>query len=111
VRFTHRFDLSFDSQRRLAMLDGRSCSVIELPSEFAGFVQDRVARGDYSSPDDVLRAAFSLLEEREQLLADIKAGMRQLEDGEYTDYGPGSLLDFIGDIRAASARKVRPDGT
>jgi putative addiction module CopG family antidote len=72
---------------------------IELSSELEDFVQKRVTSGDYSSEAEVIRAAFGLLEEREQLLREIDIGIRQLDAGESTEYDAHSKERFLADIR------------
>ena len=69
-----------------------------LPPNFEAFVNLRVASGAYGSPQEVLSTAFGLLERREELLAHIDEGTRQLRDGEFTEYGPADLERFRADI-------------
>lgn len=75
---------------------------IQLPSDLEPFVEQRVASGAYPSQVDVIRAAFSLLEERERLVRDIEAGFTQIRNGQYTEYGPDSLPQFLANIRDKS---------
>ena len=72
---------------------------IELSPELEDFVQKRVTSGDYPNEVEVIRAAFGLLEEREQLLREIDIGIRQLDAGESTEYDAHSLERFLVDIR------------
>lgn len=82
---------------------------IQLSSEWESFVRDRVADGRYSDEADVIRTAFSLLECREQLLAQIDEGTAQLRSGEYTEYSDYQLPQFIAAVEAASRRNRGPD--
>ncbi|HET6883616.1 MAG TPA: type II toxin-antitoxin system ParD family antitoxin [Pirellulales bacterium] len=75
---------------------------VELPSDLEPFVEQRVASGVYSSQGEVIRAAFSLLEERE-LIQEIKAGFDQIRAGQFTEYTPDSLPRFLANIHAKSA--------
>lgn len=75
---------------------------IQLPADLEPFVAERVARGAYSSEHDVIRAAFSLLEDRERLVRQIEAGFEQIRYGQFTEYGPESLPQFLANIRAKS---------
>ncbi|HUY34769.1 MAG TPA: type II toxin-antitoxin system ParD family antitoxin [Pirellulales bacterium] len=77
---------------------------IELSPELEDFVQKRVTSGDYGSEAEVIRAAFGLLEEREQLLREIDIGIRQLDTGESTEYDAHSLERFVADIREEADR-------
>lgn len=71
---------------------------LALPPEFESFVNVRVASGAYASEKEVLRTAFGLLERREQLLAHIDEGTRQLRSGEFQEYGEGDRDRFRVDI-------------
>ncbi len=77
---------------------------VELSPELQEFVQSRVASGAYGSESAVIEAALKLLAQREKLLADIDAGKRQLDRGEYTEYDEQSLSRFLSDIEAESRR-------
>ncbi|HVC97208.1 MAG TPA: type II toxin-antitoxin system ParD family antitoxin [Pirellulales bacterium] len=77
---------------------------IELSPDLEEFVQKRVTSGDYGSEVEVIRKAFGLLEEREQLLREIDVGIRQLDAGESTEYDAQSLDRFIADIREEADR-------
>ncbi|HEX7377246.1 MAG TPA: type II toxin-antitoxin system ParD family antitoxin [Pirellulales bacterium] len=76
---------------------------IEFPSDLESFVNQRVASGAYSSQDDVIRAAFSLLNERERLIQEIQAGFAQIHAGQFTEYTADSLAIFVANIRAKCA--------
>jgi putative addiction module CopG family antidote len=76
---------------------------IQLPADLEHFVTQRVANGAYQSQGDVIRAAFSLLEDRERLAHKIGAGFEQLRSGQFSEYGPDSLNQFLINIRAKSS--------
>lgn len=71
---------------------------LAFPPEFESFVNVRVASGAYASEQDVLRVAFELLERREQLLAHIDEGTRQVRSGEFHEYSESDRDRFRADI-------------
>ena len=81
---------------------------IMLPPEFESFVFARVASGAYASEQDVLRTAFGLLEKRESLLAHIDEGTRQIQTGQFAEYGEGDREKFVADITSAASRISTP---
>ena len=76
-----------------------------LPPEFEAFVSTRVASGAYASEQEVLRTAFELLQRRDDLLAHIDEGTRQLRAGQYREYGENDRQIFIADIPAADPQE------
>jgi putative addiction module CopG family antidote len=75
---------------------------IVLSSDLETFVRNRVENGRYQNENDVIRAAFSLLERRERLLAHIDEGIGQLQRGEYTDFSEDQQAEFVAALDAAS---------
>jgi putative addiction module CopG family antidote len=73
---------------------------VAIPAELELFVQGVVRSGNYHNPDEVVGEALRLLARREQLLHDVKAGVEQLDRGEYTEYGVDSKQEFLADIAA-----------
>jgi putative addiction module CopG family antidote len=71
---------------------------VDIPVELELFVQGVVQRGDYRDPAEVVGEAIRLLARREQLLQDVKAGVEQLDRGEYTVYGEDSCREFLADV-------------
>ena len=71
---------------------------IILPPEFEAFVNVRVASGAYPSEQEVLRTAFDLLQRRDDLLAHIDEGTRQLRAGDYREYGENDREKFLADV-------------
>ena len=63
---------------------------VPIPAELEPFVQGVVDSGSYHNPAEVVGEALRLLARREQLLQDVKAGVAQLDRGEYTEYGVDS---------------------
>ena len=73
---------------------------VPIPAELEPFVQAVVQSGSYHDPAEVVGAALRLLARREQLLRDVKAGVEQLQRGEYTEYGEDCRREFLADIQA-----------
>ena len=72
---------------------------MQLSSELEAAIQSRVG-GEYSSQDDVVRAAMKLLEEREQLLRHIDEGTRQLRSGEAIELDEAGLHAYFDSLQA-----------
>ena len=62
---------------------------VSLGDHFAGFIDERIASGRYSSASDVVRAGLRLLEEHE---ARVEALREALVEGERS--GPAEPFDF-----------------
>ena len=73
---------------------------VDIPAELEPFVQAVVQKGDFHDPAEVVGEALRLLSRREQLLQNIKAGVEQLDRGEYTEYGEDSFREFSADVVA-----------
>jgi len=74
---------------------------VEIPPEFTDFVQGIIADGGYESEAEVVGEALQLLKKRELLRQEVKAGVEQLDRGQYTEYGEDSLPEFLENIKAA----------
>ena len=72
---------------------------VAIPAELEPFVEGVVLSGSYHNPAEVVGEALRLLARREQLLHDVKAGVEQLDRGEYTEYEVDSQQEFLADIR------------
>jgi putative addiction module CopG family antidote len=73
---------------------------VSIPTELEPFVEGVLFEGTYHNPTEVVGEALRLLARREQLLHDVKAGVEQLDRGEYTEYGADSQQEFLADIEA-----------
>ena len=73
---------------------------VPIPTELEPFVQDVIQNGKYHDPEEVVGVALHLLARREKLLYDVKAGLDQLDRGEYTEYDEDSCRQFQADIEA-----------
>lgn len=76
-------------------------------------IEDKVASGEYSSPEAVLRESLLLLQERddfrrfrlESLRRDIEVGLRQAENGETLRFDPDDLKRRIRERLTAGPRR------
>ncbi|MBU4272905.1 MAG: type II toxin-antitoxin system ParD family antitoxin [Planctomycetes bacterium] len=73
---------------------------VHIPADLEPFVQGVVESGSFHTPAEVVGEALRLLERRERLINDVKAGVTQLDRGEYTEYGDESCQDFLADVEA-----------
>ncbi len=80
-----------------------------IPPEIEQYVEHAVSSGRYESAEQVVRAAFRLLQERdrrfETLRADVKAGFDQLDRGEGTELDDESLREFFDGIQARGRQR------
>jgi antitoxin ParD1/3/4 len=87
---------------------------VSLTPELEKIVAERVASGRYASVSEVIREAFRLLDERDQLNQlhqDVRRGLEQLDQGRYQpfDYQAVERIKRQGRQRAAAAQsKGRP---
>ena len=58
---------------------------IEIPADLDGFVKQLVSAGKFTDEKAVVQEALRLLRQREQLVADVEAGIAQAERGELVD--------------------------
>ncbi len=72
---------------------------VEIPPEYAEFVQSVIDAGSCRSETEVVCEALELLRKRERLRRDVRAGVEQLDRGQYTEYDGESLAEFSDDIR------------
>ena len=72
---------------------------VPIPTDLEPFVQGVVQSGSYRNPTEVVGEALRLWP-REQRLHDVKAGVEQLDRGEYTEYGEDAQDEFLADINA-----------
>ncbi|MGK7892777.1 MAG: type II toxin-antitoxin system ParD family antitoxin [Xenococcus sp. (in: cyanobacteria)] len=80
---------------------------ISLTPELEKLVQSKVASGLYNSASEVIRESLRLLHERDkirelrlqELRAEIRKGVEQLEQGEYTIYETDELETLVSDVQ------------
>jgi len=57
----------------------------QFPPDLEQFVTDELARGSYTSEDELIAEAVRLLKKRDELRADIAQGLEELDRGERLD--------------------------
>ncbi len=55
---------------------------IDIPNDWAPIIKELIASGSYGDESSIVAAGIRLLAAKEQLNADIEAGIRQLDRGE-----------------------------
>jgi len=78
---------------------------VAIPADLELFVQNAISDGTYRDPGEVVREALRLLARRDQVLRDVRAGIQQLDGGQYTEYDEDSLQQFLTDIRAEHQKR------
>ena len=77
-----------------------------LTAENEEFIEREIAEGRYPSRADVLNASVEALR-RQELLAMIDEGRRQLDEGEYTDYDQDGLRKRFDELKERARRRIR----
>jgi antitoxin ParD1/3/4 len=84
-----------------------------LPPDLQQFVQQEIARGDYSSEADVLAAGLRLLRERERRLQalrdEIRPALDRLDRGQGIELADESLDAFFEDIVVRGDRRLQAE--
>ena len=78
---------------------------LEIPSDLNPFVQQLIASGSYRNENDVVIEGLRLLKSREQLRADVEAGIAELEAGLGLD-GEEVLAELEEQARALACRQA-----
>jgi Arc/MetJ-type ribon-helix-helix transcriptional regulator len=66
-------------------------TVSSILPEYEQFIQKSVETGVFRDRTEALNEALKLLKQRQELLAGIEEGIRQIENGECTEYDAESL--------------------
>lgn len=82
-----------------------------LSADLEHLVEQKVASGDYASPEEVIRESLLLLQERddfrrfrlESLRRDVEAGVRQLDNGQTRIFDPEDMKRRVRERLAAEA--------
>ena len=77
---------------------------VTLTSEIETLIAENVGSGLYRSTDEVVREAFRLFKEHEELRREIAVGAEQLKQGQYKDYE--SVDELIEDIRTRGQARL-----
>ena len=84
---------------------------VPILAEFERFVQSVILSGNYADAAEVVAEALRLLEKREHLRRNVRAGVEQLDSGQYTEYHEDSLGEFVGDIEAEERERFADENT
>jgi Arc/MetJ-type ribon-helix-helix transcriptional regulator len=84
----------------------------ELSAASEAFIADAVSRGVYSNREQAIDAGIEMLRTREELVAKIVEGRRQLDEGEYVQFDQAGLRQFFDGLkeRARTAAQAKQHG-
>ena len=88
---------------------------LQLPADVEIWVREKVARGEFSDVDAVIREAMRLLDEREHQLAELRAmlqtGLDQLDQGKGIPFTPALVAQMHRDAeeRFRQGERANPD--
>lgn len=71
----------------------------DLSAENEQYIATVIARGDFQSRCEVLNRGIELLRRRGEFIAEIEAGSRQLQRGQYRDYDREGLRAMFDRIK------------
>jgi putative addiction module CopG family antidote len=84
--------------------------VQSFPPELEQFVVEQVAAGNYQSEQDLVVSAVRVLRnvqaKQRQLSEDVRLGMQQLEQGEYTEYDEAGLRQLFQELEHVAANRA-----
>jgi putative addiction module CopG family antidote len=88
---------------------------IELPQEIEELVRSRVGRGDYASPERLVREAVERLldldeDERQELRQAVDEGLRDIERGDYSEYDEHTIKDLAKDVHQRGIERIADFG-
>jgi putative addiction module CopG family antidote len=78
---------------------------LEIPADLNSFVQQLVASGSYRNENEVVIEGLRLLKSREQVRADVEAGIAELDAGLGLD-GEDVLAELEEQARALASRRA-----
>ncbi len=81
----------------------------DISPELYRLIAQEMALGRYSSEEELLTEAVSLLHERNDLREQIAAGTQQLAAGQYTDYDPHALRQRFDDLKSGTRFNAQRD--
>ena len=86
---------------------------MQLPADIEARVQEKVARGEFSDADAVIREAMRLLDEQERQLGQLRVmlqtGLNQLDQGEGVRFTPKLVAQMRRDAEERFRRGERAD--
>lgn len=71
---------------------------VSLPDDLQSFVASVVREGVFSNESEVFTETLRLLRTREQLRHDVQAGVQQLDQGQFEEYGEADRDRFLADV-------------
>ena len=79
--------------------------VSNLSSENAEFVRQQIASGAFTSSQDAIEHAVTLLRQRTALIDRLDKGTQQLDSGEYVELDEAGMDQFFADLVRAAEHK------
>ena len=71
-----------------------------LSSDNEAYIVNAIARGAYRDRAEVIDAGVALLRRQEELVARLREGRRQLDEGEYVEFDEEGLKQFFEGLKA-----------
>jgi Arc/MetJ-type ribon-helix-helix transcriptional regulator len=84
---------------------------VDLSPENEQFIQRAVAAGLFPDRARALDEAVGLLKMRQELLAQIEEGTKQLRDGDFVEYDQEGLRRFFDDVQTQGRRRYEQRDT
>jgi Arc/MetJ-type ribon-helix-helix transcriptional regulator len=79
----------------------------DLSGDNEAYIVDAIARGAFRSRTEVIDAGIDMLRKHEQLIAYLKEGRRQLDEGEYVEFDQEGLKQFFEQLKATARRAAK----
>lgn len=83
---------------------------VSLTPELERLVNDKIKTGMYQTASEVVRDALRLLqqrdEQRQQLRADVQAGLEDIRRGRYSEYDSRSGAALVNTIKARGRKRL-----
>lgn len=83
---------------------------VSLTPELERLINDKVETGSYQTASEVVREALRLMKQRDegllQLRKEIRAGLDQVERGEYTEYDRKSTPRLAARVKARGRKRL-----
>ena len=83
---------------------------VDIPPQFASFVQQSIASGRFESESAMLTEALRLLAFRERELDLVRKGFEDIERGDYLEFDEEGLAKFFEDIKRKGREQLRAEG-
>jgi antitoxin ParD1/3/4 len=83
---------------------------VSIPDDMEHFVEELVHAGSFRDPKEVVGEALRALKRQEELRRAIRAGIEDLDRGDYVEYDDTSAAQFQADIRALEESRYADKG-